>query len=131
MSKVIPIDKNKTSTEKLNDSNRHLSNTTKDASEALSLFSEVAQEVKKRMGLWYRFKRWWELRVTRNYCENPIGGAEFRNLPCVCFSGEKIKNCCGKHEYVSNSWAEELVSKVRKAMKEAEKLEKEGTDPEL
>jgi hypothetical protein len=66
---------------------------------------------------WAKLKRWWELRVSKKYCENPIGGSEWRNLPCVCFSGEKIKNCCGKHRYVSQKWAEELVEKVRIAMK--------------
>jgi hypothetical protein len=64
-----------------------------------------------------RFKRWFEFRVRKNYCENPIGGADFRNLPCVCFSGKKIKNCCGQHKYVSNAWAIELVGKVKLAMK--------------
>ena len=68
-----------------------------------------------RAWIWFKIKI-----LRRKLVPNPIGGSDFRNLPCPCLSGEKIKNCCGRSRYVEESWAKSLVAGVRKRMAESE-----------
>jgi len=45
------------------------------------------------------------------YAYNPL--IRYRNVPCPCKSGKKVKKCCGQYRYVKK----EFASKINKWLK--------------
>lgn len=54
------------------------------------------------------------------YMRNPLKRVN-RNIRCICDSGRKVKNCCGREKYVPISWGEQIIELFRELNKE-EKL---------
>jgi hypothetical protein len=62
---------------------------------------------------------------------NQLSSGIFRNMPCPCKSGKKIKNCCGINKIVDNSEMESIRGKIKKAQEDfiketIEKQKEEG-----
>ena len=45
---------------------------------------------------------------------NPLASGKFRNAPCVCGSGKKVKKCCGINYVVSEEKRKEIINNYDK-----------------
>ena len=45
-------------------------------------------------------------RLTKGCARNPL--SRYRNLPCPCKSGKKVKKCCGRYSHIKQESADKI-----------------------